>query len=82
MGRLRVLFMVFRRVGLQTAINRMRRPVMATTAPRMADEVWNREVFRCIIEEGFGNGNLAALDDVAAPEFAEHQLLRAERAAQ
>jgi predicted ester cyclase len=28
---------------------------------------------RLIIEEGFGKGDLAVLDEVVAPEFAEHQ---------
>ena len=33
----------------------------------------NQEVFRIVIEEGFGKGNLDALDDCFPPEFQEHQ---------
>jgi predicted ester cyclase len=33
----------------------------------------NRKVFRCMIEEGFNKGNLAALDELFAPAFIEHQ---------
>jgi predicted ester cyclase len=33
----------------------------------------NTEVFRILIEEGFGRGNLDALDDCFAPSFVEHQ---------
>jgi predicted ester cyclase len=33
----------------------------------------NMDVLRCLIEEGFGKGNLAALDEVVAPQIVEHQ---------
>jgi predicted ester cyclase len=33
----------------------------------------NKEVFRRVIEEGFDQGNLDALDDCFAPAYAEHQ---------
>jgi predicted ester cyclase len=33
----------------------------------------NKRVFRCMIEEGFNKGNLAALDELFSPEFIEHQ---------
>ena len=33
----------------------------------------NKEVFRRVIEEGFSNGNLPALDDCFAPHYTEHQ---------
>jgi predicted ester cyclase len=33
----------------------------------------NTEVFRILIEEGFGRGNLEALDDCFADSFVEHQ---------
>jgi len=33
----------------------------------------NERVFRCMIEEGFNKGNLAALDELFAPNFIEHQ---------
>ena len=33
----------------------------------------NIEVFRRVVEEGFNRGNLAALDDLFAPGFREHQ---------
>lgn len=33
----------------------------------------NAEVFRRLIEEGFGRGNLDALDDCLPPTFVEHQ---------
>ena len=33
----------------------------------------NERVFRCMIEEGFNKGNLAALDELFAPDFIEHQ---------
>ena len=33
----------------------------------------NEKVFRCMIEEGFNKGNLAALDALFAPNFVEHQ---------
>jgi predicted ester cyclase len=33
----------------------------------------NTEVFRCVIEEGFGRGNLDALDDCFPSTYVEHQ---------
>lgn len=33
----------------------------------------NENVFRRLIEEGFSRGNLAALDELFAPDFVEHQ---------
>ena len=33
----------------------------------------NKEVFRRVIEEGFSNGNLDALDECFPPTFTEHQ---------
>jgi predicted ester cyclase len=33
----------------------------------------NKEVFRRVIEEGFNNGNLDALDECFPPTYAEHQ---------
>lgn len=33
----------------------------------------NREVFRRVIEEGFNNGNLDALNDCFPPTYIEHQ---------
>jgi predicted ester cyclase len=33
----------------------------------------SKEVFRWLIEEGFNNGNLEALDDCFPPRYAEHQ---------
>ena len=33
----------------------------------------NENVFRRLIEEGFSKGNLAALDELFAPDFVEHQ---------
>ena len=33
----------------------------------------NMEVFRRVVEDGFGKGDLTALDEVVAPQFAEHQ---------
>ena len=33
----------------------------------------NKEVFRRVIEEGFGRGNLDALNDCFTPTFEEHQ---------
>jgi predicted ester cyclase len=33
----------------------------------------NKEVFRRVIEEGFSNGNLPALDDCFTPTYTEHQ---------
>ncbi len=33
----------------------------------------NENVFRRLIEEGFSSGNLAALDELFAPNFVEHQ---------
>jgi len=33
----------------------------------------NENVFRRLIEEGFNKGNLAALDELFAPNFIEHQ---------
>ena len=33
----------------------------------------NEEVFRIVIEEGFGKGNLEALDECFPATFAEHQ---------
>lgn len=33
----------------------------------------NEETFRRLVEEGFNKGNLAALDDLFAPTFMEHQ---------
>jgi predicted ester cyclase len=33
----------------------------------------NEKVFRRVIEEGFNKGNLAALDELFAPNFMEHQ---------
>lgn len=33
----------------------------------------NENVFRRLIEEGFSRGNLAALDELFAPNFVEHQ---------
>lgn len=33
----------------------------------------NESVFRRLIEEGFSKGNLAALDELFAPDFVEHQ---------
>jgi predicted ester cyclase len=33
----------------------------------------NKEVFRRVVEEGFSNGNLDALDECFPPTFTEHQ---------
>jgi len=33
----------------------------------------NEDVFRRLIEQGFSKGNLAALDELFAPNFVEHQ---------
>ena len=33
----------------------------------------NKQVFRQLIEEGFNNGNLGALDELCTPDFIEHQ---------
>ena len=33
----------------------------------------NKEVVRRLIEEGFGQGNLAAVDELVAPDLMEHQ---------
>lgn len=33
----------------------------------------NKQIFRQLIEEGFNKGNLAALDELCAPGFIEHQ---------
>lgn len=46
---------------------------MTSGATRTTDTERNMEVLRRVIEEGFGKGNLAALDEVVAPEFVEHQ---------
>jgi steroid delta-isomerase-like uncharacterized protein len=37
------------------------------------DPEQNMYVLRRVIEEGFGQGNLAALDEVVAPDYIEHQ---------
>jgi len=36
-------------------------------------EEQHKQVFRRLIEEGFGKGNLEVLNDVFAPNFVEHQ---------
>ena len=36
-------------------------------------EEQNKEIFHCLIEEGFNKGNLVALDELFAPNFVEHQ---------
>ena len=36
-------------------------------------EEQNKEIFRRLIEEGFNKGNLAALDELFARNFVEHQ---------
>ena len=36
-------------------------------------EEHNKEIFRRLIEEGFNKGNLAALDELFARNFVEHQ---------
>jgi len=33
----------------------------------------NKQVFRQLIEEGFNNGSLGALDELCTPDFIEHQ---------
>lgn len=33
----------------------------------------NRELFRRVVEEGFSQGNLAVIDEIIAPDHAEHQ---------
>ena len=33
----------------------------------------NMEIFRTVVEEGFNKGNLAALDELFAPDYQEHQ---------
>ena len=33
----------------------------------------NQAIFRRVIEEGFGQGNLAVLDELMAPDFIEHE---------
>lgn len=33
----------------------------------------NQAIFRRVMEEGFGQGNLAVLDELMAPEFIEHE---------
>jgi predicted ester cyclase len=33
----------------------------------------NKVAFRRLVEEGFGNGNLDAVDELLAPDFREHQ---------
>ena len=46
---------------------------MTTVATPRADAERNLEVLRRVVEEGFGKGNLAVLDEVVAPTFVEHQ---------
>lgn len=45
---------------------------MSTRDTRPVEER-NKALFGRIIEEGFSRGNLAALDDLVAPDMAEHQ---------
>jgi predicted ester cyclase len=33
----------------------------------------NEQLFRALIEDGFSHGNAAIVDDIAAPDFVEHQ---------
>jgi steroid delta-isomerase-like uncharacterized protein len=46
---------------------------MMTEATSTIDTERNMDVLRRVIEEGFGKGNLAALDGVVAPTYIEHQ---------
>jgi predicted ester cyclase len=33
----------------------------------------NEDLFRTIIEDGFSNGDVSVIDDIASPDFVEHQ---------
>ena len=33
----------------------------------------NEQLFRAIIEDGFGKGNINVIDELASPDFVEHQ---------
>lgn len=46
---------------------------MTTTPTTTTEAERNTEVLRRIIEEAFGKGHLAVLDEVVAPQYAEHQ---------
>ena len=46
---------------------------MSVTTIDATEAERNVEVFRRVVEEGFGKGNLAALDEVVPAEFCEHQ---------
>jgi steroid delta-isomerase-like uncharacterized protein len=46
---------------------------MVNSTPVVIDTEQNMKVLRRVIEEGFGQGNLAVLDEVIAPQIIEHQ---------
>src|SRR5438270_7248154 len=50
-----------------------RRHAMVTEATSTINTERNMDVLRRVIEEGFGKGDLAALDEVVAPSYIEHQ---------